>query len=87
MYLFIRFPEAPGGDYWRLLNPGEYQVTVRAEGFTSMTKLCVVGYEAGATACSFNLAKSNWDRIKQVTGSHDPLRQHRFTQPFLQRMA
>uniref|UniRef100_A0A8C4ZPN1 AE binding protein 1b n=1 Tax=Gadus morhua TaxID=8049 RepID=A0A8C4ZPN1_GADMO len=68
---------APGGDYWRLLNPGEYQVTVRAEGFTSMTKLCVVGYEAGATACSFNLAKSNWDRIKQVTGSHDPLRQRR----------
>lgn len=31
-----------------------------------MTKLCVVGYEPGATACSFNMAKSNWDRIKQV---------------------
>ena len=68
MYLFLGFPAALGGDYWRLLNPGEYQVTVRAEGFTSMTKLCVVGYEAGATACSFNLAKSNWDRIKQVSG-------------------
>ncbi|CAL8347076.1 unnamed protein product [Lota lota] len=61
---------APTGDYWRLLNPGEYQVTVRAEGFTSMTKLCVVGYEAGATACSFNLAKSNWDRIKQIMALH-----------------
>lgn len=31
-----------------------------------MTKVCVVGYQSGATACSFNLAKSNWDRIKQV---------------------
>uniref|UniRef100_H2MBR1 Peptidase M14 domain-containing protein n=1 Tax=Oryzias latipes TaxID=8090 RepID=H2MBR1_ORYLA len=46
---------APTGDYWRLLNPGEYQVTARAEGFSSMTKLCVVGYEPGATACSFNM--------------------------------
>uniref|UniRef100_A0A669E643 AE binding protein 1 n=1 Tax=Oreochromis niloticus TaxID=8128 RepID=A0A669E643_ORENI len=54
---------APTGDYWRLLNPGEYRVTARAEGFSSLTKLCVVGYESGATACSFNLAKSNWDRL------------------------
>ncbi|MEQ2260572.1 hypothetical protein XENORESO_020669, partial [Xenotaenia resolanae] len=56
---------APTGDYWRLLNPGEYRVTAKAEGFSSETKLCVVGYEPGATSCSFNLAKSNWDRIKQ----------------------
>lgn len=41
-------------------------MTARAEGFSSVTKLCVVGYQSGATACSFNLAKSNWDRIKQV---------------------
>ncbi|KAF7667926.1 hypothetical protein LDENG_00042180 [Lucifuga dentata] len=61
---------APTGDYWRLLNPGEYRVTVRAEGFSSVTKLCVVGYESGATACSFNLAKSNWDRIKQIMALH-----------------
>ncbi|CAF90300.1 unnamed protein product, partial [Tetraodon nigroviridis] len=57
---------APTGDYWRLLNPGEYRVTARAEGFSPVTKVCVVGYQSGATACSFNLAKSNWDRIKQV---------------------
>ncbi|KAF1389800.1 hypothetical protein PFLUV_G00077300 [Perca fluviatilis] len=57
---------APTGDYWRLLNPGEYRVTARAEGFSPVTKLCVVGYQSGATACSFNLAKSNWDRIKQM---------------------
>uniref|UniRef100_A0A3Q0SLH0 Peptidase M14 domain-containing protein n=1 Tax=Amphilophus citrinellus TaxID=61819 RepID=A0A3Q0SLH0_AMPCI len=37
------------GDYWRLLNPGEYRVTARAEGFSPVTKLCVVGYESGAT--------------------------------------
>uniref|UniRef100_A0A3P8SVL3 AE binding protein 1 n=1 Tax=Amphiprion percula TaxID=161767 RepID=A0A3P8SVL3_AMPPE len=54
---------ASTGDYWRLLNPGEYRVTARAEGFSPVTKLCVVGYQSGATACSFNLAKSNWDRI------------------------
>ncbi|XP_037537085.1 inactive carboxypeptidase-like protein X2 [Nematolebias whitei] len=61
---------APTGDYWRLLNPGEYRVTARAEGFSPMTKLCAVGYESGATACSFNLAKSNWHRIKQIMALH-----------------
>uniref|UniRef100_A0A671VLH0 AE binding protein 1 n=1 Tax=Sparus aurata TaxID=8175 RepID=A0A671VLH0_SPAAU len=64
---------APTGDYWRLLNPGEYRVTARAEGFSPVTKLCVVGYQSGATACSFNLAKSNWDRIKQVRHRPNPL--------------
>lgn len=57
---------AQTGDYWRLLNPGEYRVTARAEGYSPVTKLCVVGYQSVATACSFNLAKSNWDRIKQI---------------------
>ncbi|TNM90264.1 hypothetical protein fugu_004498 [Takifugu bimaculatus] len=61
---------APTGDFWRLLNPGEYRVTARAEGFSSVTKVCVVGYQSGATACSFNLAKSNWDRIKQIMALH-----------------
>lgn len=58
------------GDYWRLLNPGEYRVTVRAEGYSPLTQLCVVGYEPGATACSFTLAKSHWDRIKQIMALH-----------------
>lgn len=61
---------APSGDYWRLLNPGEYRVTARAEGFSPKTQLCIVGYQPGATACSFNLAKSNWDRIKQIMALH-----------------
>ncbi|XP_023694243.1 inactive carboxypeptidase-like protein X2 [Paramormyrops kingsleyae] len=57
---------ADSGDYWRLLNPGEYHVTVRAEGFAPLTRLCVVGFEPGATPCSFTLNKSNWDRILQI---------------------
>uniref|UniRef100_H3D7V0 AE binding protein 1a n=1 Tax=Tetraodon nigroviridis TaxID=99883 RepID=H3D7V0_TETNG len=57
---------AAGGDYWRLLNPGEYKVTAKADGYTPQTRLCMVGYDSGATSCSFTLAKSNWDRIKQI---------------------
>nr|XP_057912373.1 adipocyte enhancer-binding protein 1 isoform X2 [Doryrhamphus excisus] len=57
---------AAGGDYWRLLNPGEYRVTAKADGYTPQTRLCMVGYDSGATSCSFTLAKSNWDRIKEI---------------------
>uniref|UniRef100_A0A4W4H9J1 AE binding protein 1a n=1 Tax=Electrophorus electricus TaxID=8005 RepID=A0A4W4H9J1_ELEEL len=57
---------ASTGDYWRLLNPGEYRVTARADGYTSQTRLCMVGYEAGATSCSFTLTKSNWARIREI---------------------
>lgn len=57
---------AAGGDYWRLLNPGEYRVTAKADGYTPQTRLCMVGYDSGATQCSFALPKSNWDRIKQI---------------------
>lgn len=58
------------GDYWRLLNPGEYRVTARADGYSSSTRLCVVGYDPGATLCNFELSKSNWDRIKQIMALH-----------------
>lgn len=61
---------ALGGDYWRLLNPGEYRVTARADGYTPQTRICMVGYDVGATSCSFTLAKSNWDRIKQIMKLH-----------------
>lgn len=57
---------AAGGDYWRLLNPGEYKVTAKADGYTPQTRLCMVGYDTGATSCSFALPKSNWDRIKKI---------------------
>ncbi|KAK6316208.1 hypothetical protein J4Q44_G00137320 [Coregonus suidteri] len=61
---------AAAGDYWRLLNPGEYRVTARTDGHTPQTRLCIVGYDSGATPCSFTLAKSNWDRIKQIMALH-----------------
>ncbi|KAM8828170.1 adipocyte enhancer-binding protein 1 [Spinachia spinachia] len=61
---------AAGGDYWRLLNPGEFRVTAKADGHTPQTRLCMVGYDSGATSCSFTLAKSNWDRIKRIMALH-----------------
>ncbi|XP_068609461.1 adipocyte enhancer-binding protein 1 [Brachionichthys hirsutus] len=67
---------AAGGDYWRLLNPGEYRVTAKAEGHTPQSRLCLVGYDSGATQCSFLLTRSNWDRIKQIMalGGNRPVR-------------
>lgn len=57
---------ASGGDYWRLLNPGEYRVTAHAEGYTSSAKTCNVDYDIGATQCNFVLARSNWKRIREI---------------------
>uniref|UniRef100_A0A8C6RU25 Adipocyte enhancer-binding protein 1 n=1 Tax=Nannospalax galili TaxID=1026970 RepID=A0A8C6RU25_NANGA len=57
---------ASGGDYWRILNPGEYRVTAHAEGYTSSTKTCNVDYDIGATQCNFILARSNWKRIREI---------------------
>ncbi|XP_025253426.1 inactive carboxypeptidase-like protein X2 [Theropithecus gelada] len=57
---------ANDGDYWRLLNPGEYAVTAKAEGFTASTKNCMVGYDMGATRCDFTLSKTNMARIREI---------------------
>ncbi|XP_078269697.1 carboxypeptidase X (M14 family), member 2 [Rhinoraja longicauda] len=57
---------AADGDYWRLLNPGEYKVTAKAEGYSSATRNCEVGYEIGATPCHFILARTNLARIKEI---------------------
>ncbi|XP_023585649.1 inactive carboxypeptidase-like protein X2 [Trichechus manatus latirostris] len=57
---------ASDGDYWRLLNPGEYMVTARAEGFTTSTRNCMVGYDMGATLCNFTLSKTNLARIREI---------------------
>ncbi|PNI81443.1 CPXM2 isoform 4 [Pan troglodytes] len=57
---------ANDGDYWRLLNPGEYVVTAKAEGFTASTKNCMVGYDMGATRCDFTLSKTNMARIREI---------------------
>ncbi|XP_078095606.1 inactive carboxypeptidase-like protein X2 [Mustelus asterias] len=57
---------ASDGDYWRILNPGDYRVTVKAQGYAPSTRVCHVGYENEATKCNFNLRKSNWHRIQQI---------------------
>ncbi|KAM4874453.1 adipocyte enhancer-binding protein 1 [Thomomys bottae] len=57
---------ASAGDYWRILNPGEYRVTAHAEGYTSSSKTCNVDYDIGATQCNFILARSNWKRIREI---------------------
>ncbi|XP_067389491.1 inactive carboxypeptidase-like protein X2 isoform X2 [Emydura macquarii macquarii] len=57
---------ASDGDYWRLLNPGDYMVTAKAEGYTSSTKNCAVGYDMGATLCDFTISKTNLARIKEI---------------------
>lgn len=60
------FLPASDGDYWRLLNPGEYRVMVRAEGFSVSSKVCTVGYDIGASRCDFVLGRSNLSRIKEI---------------------
>lgn len=57
---------AADGDYWRLLNPGEYRVTARAEGYGLSSKKCEVGYEMGATKCDFIMSRSNLLRIREI---------------------
>ncbi|XP_053164462.1 inactive carboxypeptidase-like protein X2 isoform X3 [Hemicordylus capensis] len=57
---------ASDGDYWRLLNPGEYVVTAKAEGYTASSKNCAVGYDMGATRCDFMISKTNLARIKEI---------------------
>ncbi|XP_061449461.1 adipocyte enhancer-binding protein 1 isoform X2 [Rhineura floridana] len=57
---------ASGGDYWRILNPGEYRVIARAEDFNPSVKTCNVFYDIGATQCNFILSRSNWKRIREI---------------------
>ncbi|XP_024913604.1 inactive carboxypeptidase-like protein X2 [Cynoglossus semilaevis] len=57
---------AADGDYWRLLNPGEYRVTARADGYSLVSKKCEVGYDMGATRCDFTIGRTNLSRIKEI---------------------
>ncbi|XP_035600368.1 probable carboxypeptidase X1 [Oncorhynchus keta] len=54
------------GDYWRLLNPGEYEVTVSAEGYNPSTRMCRVMYEHYPTICDFRLTKTPKQRLKEI---------------------
>ncbi|XP_028993951.1 probable carboxypeptidase X1 isoform X2 [Betta splendens] len=57
---------AADGDYWRLLNPGEYKVVVWAEGYLPSMRRCHVGQEPHATICDFTLTKTPVQRLKEI---------------------
>ncbi|XP_062430462.1 probable carboxypeptidase X1 [Rhea pennata] len=54
------------GDYWRLLNPGEYEVTARAAGYEAARRPCRVSFENVPTPCSFRLAKTARQRLREL---------------------
>ncbi|OCT96555.1 hypothetical protein XELAEV_18008761mg [Xenopus laevis] len=60
---------AVDGDYWRLLNPGEYEVTAKAEGYHPSTKSCRVTYENHATICDLYLTKTAKQRLREMLAS------------------
>lgn len=57
---------APDGDYWRLLNPGDYDVTVTAEGYMPSRRSCRVEYDHYPTICDFRLTKTPKQRIREI---------------------
>ncbi|XP_029963681.1 probable carboxypeptidase X1 isoform X1 [Salarias fasciatus] len=57
---------ASDGDYWRLLNPGEYRVTATAEGYLSSSRTCQVMYDYYPTICDFHLTKMPLQRLKDI---------------------
>ncbi|XP_059201732.1 probable carboxypeptidase X1 isoform X1 [Centropristis striata] len=54
------------GDYWRLLNPGEYRVTASAEGYLPSSRTCQVMYDHYPTICDFRLTKVPKQRLKDL---------------------
>ncbi|KAM9850336.1 putative carboxypeptidase X1 [Aulostomus maculatus] len=57
---------AADGDYWRLLNPGEYQVTASAEGYLPSSRRCQVMYDYYPTICDFRLTKTPKQRLQEI---------------------
>ncbi|XP_020777331.2 probable carboxypeptidase X1 [Boleophthalmus pectinirostris] len=57
---------AEGGDYWRLLNPGEYKIVVLAVGYFPSVRRCTVGMEPRPTLCDFTLTKTPAEVLKQI---------------------
>ncbi|XP_036406873.1 probable carboxypeptidase X1 [Megalops cyprinoides] len=57
---------ASGGDYWRLLNPGDHEVTVTAEGYYPVTRMCRVEYQHYPTICDFRLTKTAKQRLREI---------------------
>lgn len=63
-----------GGDYWRLLNPGEYRVTATAAGYNPSTRTCHVMYDHYPTICDFRLAKIPKRWLTQMLKKGEKLR-------------
>lgn len=59
-------PAVADGDYWRLLNPGEHQVTVTAEGYFPSSRTCDVMYNYFPTICDFHLTKVPKKTLKDI---------------------
>ena len=66
----VNYPPSPplltaaaGGDFWRLLNPGTYQVVVWALGYRPAARRCQVGTEARPTPCHFLLSPARGVRL------------------------
>ncbi|XP_019746012.1 probable carboxypeptidase X1 isoform X2 [Hippocampus comes] len=57
---------AADGDYWRLLNPGDYKVVAWAEGYLPAVRHCHVGMEPRATVCDFTLMQTPVQRLKEI---------------------
>ncbi|XP_046535925.1 probable carboxypeptidase X1 isoform X2 [Equus quagga] len=55
-----------GGDYWRLLTPGDYMVTASAEGYHTVTRSCRVTFEEGPMPCNFHLTKTPKQRLREL---------------------
>ena len=64
--IFVFITSANDGDYWRLLNPGEYKVMVWAEGYLPSMRHCHVGIEPRPTICDFTLIKTPIQRLKAI---------------------
>lgn len=57
---------AADGDFWRLLNPGEYKVVVWAKGYFPSMRRCRVGMEPRPTICDFTLTEIPAQRLKEI---------------------
>lgn len=71
----VRCAPAPDGDYWRLLNPGEYKVVVWAEGYFPSMRRCHVGMEPRPTICDFTLTPTPVERLEEIRASGGKVRQ------------